>query len=322
QLSKVYVRSPFVNVPPAWEEALRAASPVAREGHHGVYFYPPPFLLDTVAPMTNAPDPLPEGATVRYDAKIGRYLHNLLRIRRFCRARIFDPSMSCHPLTITEWRAALWGDYEVRDVTTAQSAKADACRWQHRAELRNASARLFGRVARIPPYADDMIVQFEGRQLARAAALDDPKLRLQVLWESHEINFRGELMALDTLLVQRENWEDMHRWARERKVSSAWGEPSSVLSVIPSTSGHSAAYVWGTPDHPQWRAAVPSLCSFVDVMSRWPDFPTLLLDDIATSEGWLVSDFNRVSRAAIAFYVRTFVQAYHRLPVPPVCPPF
>ncbi len=51
-------------------------------------------------------------AEARPDAKVHQYLHNLVRIRSFCRLRLLDPTISGRPMAVLEWRAALWGIIE------------------------------------------------------------------------------------------------------------------------------------------------------------------------------------------------------------------
>ncbi|KAI0356811.1 hypothetical protein OH77DRAFT_1476993 [Trametes cingulata] len=318
QPARVYLRSPFYAIPSAWEHALRECSPLPRGTTPALYFFPPPFLLDTISPLAPAPADRPDDVLLRNDPKIARYLHNLVRIRRFCRARLFDPSMSSHPLTITEWRAALWGDYGDKEPPRADAPTAVIRRTQRRQEERNAITRLFGRVALLPAYRDDMNVTFEGRNVSLQDTINDTSVRRRLLWEAHEINFRCELVALDTLLVQRADWTERTRWERERKLSGVWGEPSSVVSVIPAAlpSGTTSASL--IAEHRAWPTQAARLQAFVEVMARWPEFPRRLHTALERSANWTCEELDSVSQDAVTFYVKTFVQTFRRLPVPPM----
>ncbi|KAJ8474353.1 hypothetical protein ONZ51_g7277 [Trametes cubensis] len=329
QPAREFLASPFCTIPPHWARALKAASPVPRSAASAVFFYPPPFLLDTVSQDAPPPQHVPEGAAVRPDGKVVRYLHNLVRIRRFCRARLFDASMSNQPLTLTEWRAALFGDYKTSQVNGSSTPKTSGSlppdrkpRGLRRQEERDAISRLLSRVAFLPSYAEDMVFQLDDRLVSRETVRTDPRIRQRLLWESHETNFRCELMALDTLLVQRENWTELNRWEREREVSGVWGDPSSTLGVLPPDAPPGpTTHIWGSLDLSEWRDAVPVLCHFLKIFARWPQYPDVLFDAIHRVSSWTESEFRQLLDVSVDFYVRTFVQVYHRLPIPPIPPP-
>ncbi|KAI1795368.1 hypothetical protein LXA43DRAFT_1091016 [Ganoderma leucocontextum] len=123
--SRYLLLSPFVDISEIWIEVLRAAGPVPQTPNLALYFFPPPFLLDTVTSMDSLPPGCVYPDRARADAKVSRYLHNLVRIHEFCRTRLFDISLDDRPLTITEWRAALWGEYLPQTSIRAASGKSD-----------------------------------------------------------------------------------------------------------------------------------------------------------------------------------------------------
>lgn len=108
-----YFQPSFLDIPDIWANALWAVSPVAQSSNSALYFYPPLFLPDTIISQTTLPVGCVHPPHVHEDTKVNRYLHNLIRIHDFCCACLFDISMDNHPLTITEWCAALWGDYKL-----------------------------------------------------------------------------------------------------------------------------------------------------------------------------------------------------------------
>ncbi|KAI0654517.1 hypothetical protein C8Q70DRAFT_1058441 [Cubamyces menziesii] len=320
QPARFFMQSPFYSIPPHWMRALQSASPVPRSAAQALYFYPPPFLLDTVCPEAPAPELVDANITVRQDAKVVRYLHNLVRIRRFCRARLFNASMSNHPLTITEWRTALFGDYNaaLRQGPGTRAAPEQKTRGRRRLEERNGIGRLFGQVALLPPYAADMVPHLGDIDATRETVRTNTLVRSWLLWESHEINFRCEVMALDTLLVQRANWTELERWERERDVSGIWGEPSSLMSVLPPDALPESTHLWGSMATPSWWTSITALCRFIRIVSRWPECPPLLLEATERVAEWDEDDFFELLNACTSFYVDTFVSVYRRLPLPPI----
>ncbi|KAJ8462149.1 hypothetical protein ONZ51_g11086 [Trametes cubensis] len=59
QPARFFMQSPFYSIPAHWMRALQSASPVPRSAAQALYFYPPPFLLDTVCPEAPAHEPGP-----------------------------------------------------------------------------------------------------------------------------------------------------------------------------------------------------------------------------------------------------------------------
>ncbi|KAI0356801.1 hypothetical protein OH77DRAFT_1588707 [Trametes cingulata] len=315
--SRVFRPPALYSVPNVWAEALAAVSPVPEPPASSVYFYAPPFLIDAVSSSEMLPEARGGQYSTTVDRKAPRYVHNLVRIRRFCRARLFDPSMSSQPLTIAEWRAALWGDYDPRTHPMKGDPSAELRRAQRRQDLRNGIGRLFGRVALLPSYNELIRPRLQDTEVSLHDATTNRDVQRLLLWEAHEINFRCELMALDTLLVQRSTWQILHRWERESTVSAVWGKRSSVLGVLP-ISGPKRAPLWACPPDAADAEAHASLCSFLELLTRWPQCPQCIVDGYVRSEGWTSSRFAELRRAAVKFYVDTFVKIYSRLPVPPI----
>ncbi|RDX46209.1 hypothetical protein OH76DRAFT_1457272 [Lentinus brumalis] len=317
--SKCYVPSPFFHLPCAWENALRSVGTLPRAASSALYFYPPPFLLDTVSSVAVLPSDCPHPEHARTDEKVHQYLHNLVRIRRFLRARLFDPSLSHEPLAILEWRAALWGDYAIRSIPPAKSGSpSDFRRAQRRQGDRNGVRRLFSRVAQLRSYSAEDSVQWGEETFDLARVATDCSLRRRLLWESHEINFRAEVMALDTLLVHKPAWLEIHRWEREALVSGIWGPPTSAVTVIPPEDDRAPAFGWaGSEAHVEVsELALRTLRTFVRVLARWPDCPEPVVHAGRTDLDLV--DFSGIQAQAVEFYVRTFVKHYSRLPVPPI----
>lgn len=153
--SKAFAPSPFYDVAPVWATALQAVSPIGRTQTPAVYYYPPPFLLDTVSSAAPLPTPCAYPERARTDEeKAHRYIHNFVRIREFCRIRTFDVTIVNEPLNIEEWRTARWGNYEPpRLGPSSRSSENSTCRrGVRRQEERWRITRLFGIIAHFPSY--------------------------------------------------------------------------------------------------------------------------------------------------------------------------
>ena len=314
--SRCLVPSPFVNVADVWADALRAASPVPQTPNSAVYFFPPPYLLDTVVAADLPPPGCAYPDRMRVDTKVDRYLHNLLRIREFCRTRLFDVSLDNRPLTISEWRAALWGDYLPQTSVRAGGEGADARRAKRRLGERNGIGALFHRVAHMDSYDPHAVVEYRDLAVDLNMVAKNPAIRGALLWEAHEVNFRSELLALDTLLVHKKDWMEIHRWEREMQVSGVWGRPSSAATAAAPTSPESDVFCWYTPPHEKWETCRERLRAFTRVLMRWPDCPECVVQ--APKGDLLEDEYRQVQREAVTFYVQTFISQYRRLPIVPI----
>ncbi|TFK87313.1 hypothetical protein K466DRAFT_491098 [Polyporus arcularius HHB13444] len=314
--SREHIESPFYRLPEVWRTTLQEVGSLPQPRESVLYFYPPPFLLDTVSSDAQVPTLL-YACVPRLDAKVDQYLHNLVRIRAFCRRRLLDPTMSAKPLTIGEWRTVLWGEYRAPgDVPVARTAAN-----QHRAtkkhNIKVAVARMCANSAALPSYDPGAAPVLAGLAVRREDATQNWLVRLCLCWEAHEINFRCELMALDALMVPRDNWPIMHRWAREARVSEVWGPPASLLTVIPDVPSEITRPWWVNSYRPHWKSGEERLRAFVGVMSTWKDFPEELLGKLE-KVSWDNMEYDQVQREAARFYVRTFISRYHRLPIVPI----
>ena len=149
--SQSFLPSPFCELAPVWVAALRSVSPVPQTSNSALYFYPPPFLLDTVCAKAPVPEKCTYPERARVDEKVARYIHNLARIRKFCRTRLFDKTLTSKPLLIAEWRAALWGNYEPQTSIRARGTTSGARRAKRRLEERNDVGALLHQVGHVDP---------------------------------------------------------------------------------------------------------------------------------------------------------------------------
>ncbi|KAH9912321.1 uncharacterized protein B0H18DRAFT_831617, partial [Fomitopsis serialis] len=291
-----------VELSPSWRTALTGVSPlpfpppVALE-----YYLPPPFVIDNA--KTNK----------------ARYLHNFARIWQFCKLRLIDSSIDGAPLRIAEWRHALYGDYNCDAIEEhAQSASTAGHRkpeWH--VERREAVRALFAKGGGLVSYTDTQRAMYRGVEVSLDRAKTDEEYLRLVIWELYEANWRCELRALDSRLVDYSG-DVFRKWEREQVVSSVWHTPSQHSAVTTVDVGE-PVYCWITAGQDGWLGRRANLRAFVDVMSLWPNFPESLRADkdaIATCEKTHV--FDDIEVRAIRFYVQTFTEQFHRLPCPPV----
>ena len=315
--SRQYTPSPFYDVPQSWARALQSQDRLDPPPSSSVYFYPPPFLLDTWSPRAPLPDDVPYPIAAREDEKVSRYVHNLLRIREYCRIRLLDPKICGRPLSIAEWRAALWGDYDHKPIPSLRGTEGARRRAKRKHEEKCAIGELFGNGACLDSYSQAAQPLFDGQEVSAHTAAHDRRIRTLLLWEAHEINWRCELMALDQAMVPRSGWPIIDKWSREAQISAAWGLPTGVMSVIPLLPSETQVFCWRSPPDPDWPSCVQFLRAFVDILASWPTCPRYLRHMRGKGTHWSPEDFELIQSTATAFYTSCFVRTYNRLPVIP-----
>ncbi|TFK80101.1 hypothetical protein K466DRAFT_638308 [Polyporus arcularius HHB13444] len=297
---------------PAWTHALAAVSPLPQPSKSVKYFFPPPWLLDRLV-----------GYPVSSD-KLTRYVHHWIAIRTFCRLRLFDRTLAGRPLTISEWRDALWGDYSLDGPTDGDDVQPSTSpaggardRLKRRHQLKQSLRELFCNVAALPSYESTACPVFGRVTVSRDVISNDVSLHKRVVWELHETNWRCELLALDAVMVGSRDWPEMRRWAREAHISEVWGPPRSGLNVVPDVDSADDC-LWPDEADADWAQGRQPLRALVDLLSRWQGCPPGLQLGCDHIETCGREEYGRIQRAAVAFYVRTFVDVFERLPIPPV----
>ncbi|KAI0705710.1 hypothetical protein C8Q76DRAFT_771335 [Earliella scabrosa] len=290
--SRQYVPSPFYTPPTPWLQALRGVKTLGPPPQSVVYFYPPPFLLDSVCAAAPLPQTLRGFVGAREDDKIPRYLHNLVRIREYCRLRVLDPRLAGRALTIAEWRAALWGDYDQKPEPVVRGTEGEQRRAKRKHQEKSDIGRLFGDGAAVESYSLADAPLLNGVPISAEQAARDPT--------AHEINWRCELMAIDSAM----------RWAREALVSAAWGTPSAMTSVLHS-------FAWFVPPEPRWTGCIERCRALVSLVATWPGCPTYLRR-MCQEPLWSAEDYDMIIAELTLFYTNSFVTLFHRLPIVPV----
>ena len=118
----------------------------------------------------------------------------------------------------------------------------------------------------MPPYTTSMISKLGHKEMSEESASTDGRVRRLVLWESHETNFRCEVMALDVYLMPRDNWTTIRRWGREAFVSECWGSPASLSSVLPSMPPNEEPFCWPNSLDSAWTDGLRYQIRFLNVL--------------------------------------------------------
>lgn len=288
---------------PAWSTALLAASPLPQPRSSVRYFFAPPWMIDVLV-----------GHDTPHDKRV-RYLHNMLSIRLFCRVRLFDRSIAGRPLTVQEWRDALWGDY-ARDPSSAERSEQPK---RHR--VQQSIRELFGKGADLPSYDPKALVTLDGARFTADDVAHNVALRKRLVWEAHEANWCCDLLSLDAVMTGSMEWDEMKRWVREAHVSEVWGLARSGLNICPDAGDGLDLYCWQVSTEEGWERCRRPLRAFVELLVTWPGCPSSLFGVAATLDSCPASEFDRVQHVVLAYYVSAFVEKFQRLPVPPVRSP-
>ncbi|KAI9068667.1 hypothetical protein FKP32DRAFT_1561202, partial [Trametes sanguinea] len=292
----------------AWTRALSDVGRLPQPPQSVTYYYPPPWFIDCLSGIDTHP------------GRIARNAHHMLSIRMFCRLRLFDPTIAGRPLTITEWRDALWGDYHLDAPQTGAAAMSHK-RLAVRARVRDNVRRLFGGVAALRSYDPHATPDFDGRAVTLEDVKTDRELQRRLVWEAHEVNWRCEVLSLDALMVGSNKWPELERWVREMEVSRVWGYSTSGMDITPHPDTDMTKYCWLGPEDSgeDWEGCRRHLQAFINVLVRWPGCPDELRHSPSSAAmGCDAPDYSRLLHLSIGFYVRTFIAKYHRMPVPPV----
>ncbi|RDX47946.1 hypothetical protein OH76DRAFT_1484382 [Lentinus brumalis] len=290
---------------PSWSRSLAQASPLPQPPTSVRYYFAPPWLLDTLQGYPPS-------------EKTARYIHQWISIQTFCVMRLFDQTIDGRPLTIAEWRDALWGDYDINQTRSGPPARA-ASREALRLSLRDNIRRLFGKVNTLPSYHADVRAELGETVVTSDMAAKDMDIRKRVLWEVCETNWRCELLALDALMLGSDDMSQLDRWFREAAVSRVWGPGTSGMDVVPPPPD-ARIDCWKEPEDPDWETCRRYLSAFIEVLGRWEGFPPTLQGGEFKVKTCGPEEYMQLYRGAVDFYVSCFVSRFGRLPVVPVRP--
>ena len=294
-------------VPLVWTKQLDKVSPLPAPPDNlaAVYYWPPSFILESE-----------ESKLDRH-----RYIHNYLRIRPFLKTRLLSPGIGGKPLRIREWKQALWGNYDPNDLENVSTNP--EITQNKKAALRSFLAQ----GGSILSYSDTSTPQFRNSEVNLRAIDHDTTIMKIAMWEMREVNFRCELRALDALILKLDQQDEFTQRSRLEDLSRVWGATNGGDGVVPAwerTPLSQALFYWSPPGRVGWENRRVPFYNFVRFLSRWPDFPQVLLAEMSLiaecKDMWKVVVWEE---KAVEFYVVTFIKYFHRLPISPsVCPLF
>lgn len=122
--------------------------------------------------------------------------------------------MNAHPLSIAQWRDALWGDYHVDSEPPLPNVKG---RNQECQNTWQAICALFGSTGGLPVYCEADEVTW-GEQKLHLKDVDEPALHMQLLWEAHQVNWCCKFLELDAELTCTCQSLTYACWEREAQV--------------------------------------------------------------------------------------------------------
>ncbi|KAH9929940.1 uncharacterized protein BXZ73DRAFT_78045 [Epithele typhae] len=246
---RVFYPSTTVIHDEGWTDALRQQGTLPQASKSAAYFFPPPWMVDRLDGF-----PLSE-------EKRSRRMLQLVAIRAFCRVRLFERTRFGGPLSVSDWRDALWGEYS-KDADAALTVAATpaapnrmiattsahdpvpavgtssgkAPKRKQPAKMTREANRLAAQQAVKQAFASADLPDFSptaahayGERVVNIhdVAADEDLIR-NLVWEAHEMNWRCELLALDTVLTGSHKSDDLAQWARESLISEVWGGAASV----------------------------------------------------------------------------------------------
>lgn len=291
---------------PAWAIALRKVdvssshlkSNVGSSTHDGGFVFPDPRLL--VGPNTEARQAL--------------YLFNWLGQRAAWLHRVCSTNSNARPLSNQQWRVCLSSRAEAvpKDLTTRSA--------QQHSQMTQLLSQLYQESGLTPGDSNSSLFWKERELIASDGLLPDRRTVQEVLWELYELNWRFELLALDSRANEPGSpVSEDQSLVRQQDimacfVPSSTGDQTFLVTEIPSSNGGLAA--------DDWRERAKYLIAMYRVMSTWNGVKPAHFDFGSQPLQNLSEDAVSLLEGAIAeFYTQEFFNYFgraatvpHRLP--------
>ena len=269
---------------PAWKYAMESVDrrgPAKPSAELWGYWIPEPSLL--VGPQTQE--------------RIERYIMNWLRVRD---AWLYLLALPDTPATraAPQW----WRDY-LQGYTADATPEGDTRRAHRIARVKE----VFGRAFLMEDFDDDVPhpVQWFHRKLASL----DHHIAPFILWETFELGFRYELLALDRILVPMHHEQDADT-RREAVLAQVF--PKSDLYRLTSFPNFPAGLGGKVP-----QARVRYIEALRRVVLRWPFCPQEIVTAPSLTTASNDETIEKLERAIASFYVTTFFSFSGRAPLVP-----
>lgn len=163
----------------------------------------------------------------------------------------------------------------------------------------------------------------DGSVLADNGSLPPIKVCREMIWEMYELNFRSELVRLDSFVF---DWENENKKREDDRVSPS-ERRMLVLSLIPSFDGsaimdYNEFKTRGFAGHSSIERRI-AFCGLVNIMRGWSGvaaLPAGIADDatvLTQMSVTLPDEIERFSESVGRHYIRTFYKVFARAPTLP-----
>ena len=228
-------------------------------------------------------------------AKVERHVLNWLRARPNWLYLLRVPGASATRVGTQAWRQFLNGVPEGSNEQTRVG--------QRNFEIRQIFGVLFVDTDFVA--GDGGSVDWQGYSVARLT--DD--LAPKILWETFELGFRFELLAVERFLRPQHSPQD--RAIQEDIIGGLF--PEGVVHAVPSLpTPHSSGLFSALP-----HRRIKALNAFKAVLHRWPGCPSIISQQEPLRVSDATSVIEEVEFNLASFYVNTFFQLSGRAPIVP-----
>ncbi|KAH9912637.1 uncharacterized protein BXZ73DRAFT_82260 [Epithele typhae] len=199
-----------------WLEALRSVGTLSHPPTSPKYYWPPPWIFDR---LDNFSPNDPRGA----GCSTAPFGHSSLEgslVGRVWRAWFRQPGRhGDRGLVVWSSSSLPTGRSSGSSSTSAKHKQpADTKHKAKRAKERMNVASIFAG-ASLVRFEKGVAVKFGDREVTETDILQDDELLRTLVWEAHEVNWRCELLALDSVVVGSRNWPEVEQWSRESLIS-------------------------------------------------------------------------------------------------------
>ncbi|KAK7026080.1 hypothetical protein VNI00_015726 [Paramarasmius palmivorus] len=245
------------------------------------------------------------------EAKRAKYFAGWLKLREVFIYRLSVPGVE--GLSNKQWRALLDISHGTEKEYNSQSRSG-----RHHSDMQVLLREVLNgsRLSLKWEGLSSAVVTWKGRELD-PALVPQNAVALEIIWELHELNFRHELILLDSLLDQSQ----MSRIERTEKLNACWNGSADQVSIMDWKKGLGG---------PTLEDRLPYLCAMHKLISTWDvakpkelmdPFPWDGFDGQGKERKKRPHNFNilvdRIEREIAILYTTSFVTHFGRAPVVP-----
>ena len=227
--------------------------------------------------------------------RLQRYVMNWLRAQPVWLYMLQIPGSGAGKVATQSWRNFLNGLPEDAKTYTKTGKRAY--------ELKQIFGRVFSEVEMNPDAEGEVL--WHGR---RISVVDDHTGR-RILWETFELGFRYELLALDRVMRPPNSAAD----EADRSTRLAQIFPSNSLWTVPGLPSRDSCGLFAALPHRRMR----SLNALRDVLRCWPLCPPAIRQAAPLHTGDTAETIEKLEAWMALFYTQTFFDASGRAPIVP-----